>query len=50
MSHGVNRATLKEGTEDERIIFLNNLLKKFLISNMIFMVLQINNLFGVIIF
>ena len=23
MSHGVNRATLKEGTEDERIIFLN---------------------------
>ena len=28
MSHGVNRATLKEGTEDERIIFLNNLVKK----------------------
>ncbi len=28
MSHGVNRAILKEGTEDERIIFLNNLVKK----------------------
>lgn len=28
MSHGVNRATLKEGTEDERIIFLDNLVKK----------------------
>ena len=28
MSHGVNRATLKEGTEDNRIIFLNNLVKK----------------------
>ena len=28
MSHGVNRATLKEGTEDERIIFLNKLVKK----------------------
>ena len=28
MSHGVNRATLKEGTEDDRIIFLNNLVRK----------------------
>ena len=28
MSHGVNRATLKEGTEDNRIIFLNKLVKK----------------------
>jgi len=28
MSHGVNRATLKEGTEDNRIVFLNNLVKK----------------------
>ncbi len=28
MSHGVNRATLKEGVEDERIIFLDNLVKK----------------------
>ena len=31
MSHGVNRAKLKEGTEDSRIIFLNKLVKK--ISN-----------------
>ena len=28
MSHGVNRATLKEGTEDDRINFLNKLVKK----------------------
>ena len=28
MSHGVNRATLKEGIEDERINFLDNLVKK----------------------
>ena len=28
MSHGVNRATLKEGIEDDRIIFLNNLVKR----------------------
>ncbi len=28
MSHGVNRATLKEGTEDDRIVFLNNLVQK----------------------
>ncbi len=28
MSHGVNRAILKEGSEDDRIIFLNNLVKK----------------------
>ena len=28
MSHGVNRAILKEGVEDDRIIFLNNLVKK----------------------
>ena len=28
MSHGVNRATLKEGTEDDRINFLNKLIKK----------------------
>ena len=28
MSHGVNRAVLKEGTEDDRIIFLNELVKK----------------------
>ena len=28
MSHGVNRATLKDGVEDERIIFLDNLVKK----------------------
>ena len=28
MSHGVNRATLKEGTEDSRIIFLDKLVKK----------------------
>ncbi|MBD1165646.1 glycosyltransferase [Pelagibacterales bacterium SAG-MED10] len=28
MSHGVNRAKLKEGTEDDRINFLNKLVKK----------------------
>ena len=28
MSHGVNRAVLKEGTEDDRILFLNKLVKK----------------------
>ena len=28
MSHGVNRATLKKGKTDERIDFLNNLIKK----------------------
>ena len=28
MSHGVNRAVLKEGTEDDRILFLNQLVKK----------------------
>lgn len=28
MSHGVNRATLKEGVEDERINFLDHLVKK----------------------
>ena len=28
MSHGVNRAVLKEGTEDDRILFLNELVKK----------------------
>ena len=28
MSHGVNRAILKEGTEDSRIIFLDKLVKK----------------------
>ena len=28
MSHGVNRATLKDGVEDERIKFLDNLVKK----------------------
>ena len=28
MSHGVNRAILKEGTEDERIVFLDKLVKK----------------------
>ena len=28
MSHGVNRAVLKEGTEDDRIVFLNKLVKK----------------------
>ncbi len=28
MSHGVNRAVLKEGTEDNRIIFLDKLVKK----------------------
>ena len=28
MSHGVNRATLKQGTEDERITFLDKLVKK----------------------
>jgi len=28
MSHGVNRAVLKEGTEDERINFLDKLVKK----------------------
>ena len=27
MSHGVNRATLKEGVEDERINFLDKLVK-----------------------
>ena len=31
MSHGVNRAILKKGTEDERVFFLNKLVKK--ISN-----------------
>ena len=48
MSHGVNRAILKEGSEDDRIIFLNNLVKKFQKLNMIFTVLRINSLFGVI--
>ena len=28
MSHGVNRATLRSGVEDDRIVFLNNLVKK----------------------
>jgi hypothetical protein len=28
MSHGVNRATLKKGKSDSRIVFLNNLIKK----------------------
>ena len=28
MSHGVNRAVLKQGTEDNRIVFLNNLVRK----------------------
>ncbi len=28
MSHGVNRAVLREGTEDDRILFLNKLVKK----------------------
>jgi glycosyltransferase involved in cell wall biosynthesis len=28
MSHGVNRAILKKGTEDERVYFLNKLVKK----------------------
>ena len=28
MSHGVNRAVLKEGIEDDRIVFLNKLVKK----------------------
>ena len=28
MSHGVNRAILKKGTEDERIKFLDRLSKK----------------------
>ena len=28
MSHGVNRAVLKEGTEDERVFFLDKLVKK----------------------
>ncbi len=28
MSHGVNRATLKEGSEDDRVIFLNSLVQK----------------------
>ena len=28
MSHGVNRATLKEGVEDDRITFLDKLVKK----------------------
>ena len=28
MSHGVNRAILKEGSEDDRIIFLDNLVRK----------------------
>ena len=28
MSHGVNRAILKKGTEDNRVFFLDKLLKK----------------------
>ena len=28
MSHGVNRATLKEGKTDNRVIFLEKLIKK----------------------
>ena len=28
MSHGVNRAILKDGVEDDRIIFLDKLVKK----------------------
>ena len=27
MSHGVNRATLKEGVEDDRVLFLDKLVK-----------------------
>ena len=34
MSHGVNRAKLKKGKTDERIIFLNNLIKK--LDNIVF--------------
>jgi spore maturation protein CgeB len=30
MSHGVNRAVLKKGVEDDRIIFLNSLVKKII--------------------
>jgi len=33
MSHGVNRATLKKGKTDERIDFLNNLIKKLVNIN-----------------
>ena len=29
MSHGVNRATLKKGKTDDRIIFLNKLTENF---------------------
>ena len=28
MSHGVNRAVLKDGVEDNRVIFLDKLVKK----------------------
>ena len=40
MSHGVNRAVLKDGIEDDRVIFLDKLVKKYLILNMIFMVFK----------
>ena len=33
MSHGVNRATLKEGTEYDRIIFLNKLITLHIQTN-----------------
>ena len=46
MSHGVNRATLKEGIEDERINFLDKLVKNSKYS-MIFMDLPTSSQSGV---
>ena len=46
MSHAWNRAILKEGVEDERISFLDKLVKKYQIYVMIFMVSQINSQYG----
>ena len=46
MSHGVNRAILKKGIEDNRVKFLDRLIKKLPNINMIFMVFQINNQYG----
>ena len=49
MSHGVNRAVLKAGSEDSRVEFLDKLVKKYLTLSMIFMAFLINSLSGVMI-
>jgi hypothetical protein len=46
MSHGVNRAVLKEGIEDNRVQFLDTLVKKIPEVKYDFMVFQIGNQYG----